>query len=231
MVLGDIAIGIGPEDVASAPSLRRDGPLRSRVSSLAQELIPELLSSAVPAISWNMVDVVGRRGVSVILDGGREIAAPVLAHRLRNASKIAFLVTTLGSGVGDFISGLFASGEQLKAVLAEELANVWLRKVSEHGQHCVGVEACVSGLQVSGVLSAGDSGFPLEAQASVLSLARSECIGVELTGQGMMSPRHSVTGVFGIGHRMRSWTQAETCAECRAGERCPYRSPDDAVAG
>ena len=230
-ILSDIAIGIGPEDVASMPSLRRDGPLRSRLSSLAQELVPELLSSAAPALAWNIVDVVGRRGGNVILDEGREIAAPVLAHRLRNADRIAFTVATLGSGVGDLIGRLFESGQQLKSVLAEELANVWLRKISEHGQRCIDMEACASGLQVSGSLSAGDDGFPLETQASVLALAQSESIRVELTGQGMMNPRHSVTGAYGIGKRMKRWTQAENCSTCRAGERCPYRCPDDAVAG
>jgi len=232
-ILTDIEIGIGPEDTDSMPSMRRQGPLRSRASSLAREIVPELLRSAVPgpSIAWNIVDVVGRHGGSVVLDGGREIEAPVLAHRLSNAKQIAFLVATLGGGVGDFISRLFASGQQVKAVLAEELANVWLRKVGEHGKACIDMSACSSGMQVSGPLSAGDDGFPLEAQAAVLALAQSEGISVGLTGRAMMNPRHSVSSVFGVGQRMSSWTHAENCTACRAGERCPYRSPETAVAG
>lgn len=231
-VLTDIAVSIGPEDTGSMPSLRRDGPLRLRMTSLAGEIVPELLEDAMPtpSIAWNIVDVAERKDGSVTLDGGREITAPILAHRLRNANRIAFLVATLGSGVGDFINRLFATGQQLKAILAEELANVWLRKVSDYGQRCIDVAACSSGMQVSGPLFAGDDGFPLEAQAAVLALARSEGIGIRLTGQGMMNPRHSASSVFGVGQRMKSWTQAQNCAACRAGERCPYRSPDEAVA-
>lgn len=224
-VIVDINIGLNAEEAVTIPGLRCRGLMQKRILSLLPGIFDEIKQSSLvrPAIAWEIVEVETiKDGVMKLHDGSR-LQAPLLSHRMRRASRLAFIVATLGEGIGRHINGLFNSGQQLKAILTEEIANAWLFRVSQLSQEWVDKEAAKTGLQASGSLSPGDEGFPLQGQAQVLEQSGAARLGIALSEYSMMTPRHSLSSVIGLGRRMQRWTQVENCAECRARDRCPHR--------
>ncbi len=224
-VIHDIDVSLEAEEVEKLPGFGRRGPMDKRIRSTLPEILDDIERCNLlrPSLAYGVVPVksIGR-GV-IELDQGRRLHAPLLTRRLARASSLAFGVATIGNAIAETIGQLFNAGKQFKAVLMEEIANACLYKVSMQFQQRVDEVAGETGLQTSGTLAPGDSGFDLGEQDRVLALAGAKRIGVSLTGSLMMKPRHSISNVIGIGQRMKKWTKAESCSTCPAYDRCQHR--------
>jgi hypothetical protein len=78
-------------------------------------------------------------------------------------------------------------------------------------------------LEASAPLDPGCHGFDIANQAALFALAGAQRIGIRLTDSMAMFPSKSLSMVFGIGHDMPDWSQADACTKCQARDRCRHR--------
>lgn len=174
------------------------------------------------AINYQILEITDSDSAWIGL-GDAKINSPLVAHRLRRATHLAFGVCTLGEKLLQQVSRRFDEKEQLQAVILDEIGTLLLYKLSGHFEDLMCEQAIFMGLQASGTLSPGDDGFDIRQQGTVLGLAGGKDIGVTLMGAGMLVPKNSLTTVIGLGEHMPTWSIGESCARCKSRERCPHR--------
>ena len=219
-----IALQISFEELQAIPTLHCRGFMRPKIARVLKDLLISIQNEEVfsPAASYSIVGVEETSSESLVLGDGTELCGPLVAHKFRSASMVMATATTLGDRVGGLVERSFVSGEQLRAVLLEEIANFALFKLNEQLLEVAREEAVERGLSASGPLCPGNEGFDLQEQSKVLQLADAARVGIALSEKSMMSPRHSHTQLVGFGRRMSDWSYADNCDSCKARERCPY---------
>jgi cobalamin-dependent methionine synthase I len=224
-LIHDLPVSLSVDEVKAIPGLRSRGAMHKRVQILLPEILNEIETANLiqPAIVYEVVEIKAKGDREVVLNDNSRLLSPLVAHRLKRASRLVFAVATIGKTIDTFITDLFSSGKHLKALVTEELTNACLHKVSIQIQQRIDTEASRLQLQASGFLAPGDEGFPIGQQRHVLRLAGARQINITLSETSMMTPRHSVSKVIGLGRHMRKWTQVESCAECASRDRCPHR--------
>jgi hypothetical protein len=210
------------EDLVSLPCSRQ-------VTTRVRDLLPEVLADVnnagliAPQICYEVVAVERKTPGQIVLVGGATLIAPLLAHRLARASHILFGTATIGTAMAREVRRCFKAGQNLKAVLMEEVANVALFETANGLQAVAEEQASRLGLSTSGPLSPGDhDGFGLDQQPNVIALAGADKLGITLTRTGQMDPIHSGSVVIGLGKNMRKWTRIDDCKTCRSREKCSH---------
>lgn len=197
----------------------------ARLSALLSGVLKEIERDRLiaPALCYEVVAVAKTSAGTITLDGGERLHAPLLAHRMARASHLLFGVATIGGAMAKTVRQCFTGGKNVKAILLEELANAALFETANRLQSLADERASDMGSSSSGPMSPGDvDGFGLDQQATVVTLAGAEKIGVTLTGSGQMNPVHSLSVVIGLGKSMRKWTKMDDCKTCRSRETCRH---------
>lgn len=212
----------GPGGYAGLPCSRQAA---ARVRALLPEVLAEVDERGLitPRICYEVVAVGRTRRGRITPEGGPVLTAPLLAHRLARATHMLFGTATIGAAMADEIRSCFSAGQNLKAVLMEEIANVALFEAANELLCAAQEQASRMGLSASGPLSPGDhEGFGLDQQATVLALAGAGRIGISLTSTAQMDPVHSASVVIGLGRNMRKWTRLDDCRSCKSRQKCSH---------
>jgi hypothetical protein len=145
--------------------------------------------------------------------GGEQLFAPWLLPASGQLTAIACGVCTLGAGIEQRVSALFAERKASLALALDNLGNELLFAVSRRAQDRMQADVSRRGLSMAGELRAGDPGLALEAQGAVLRLAQAETIGVELKPGHLMHPFKSTSMVLGVGIDLPAvqWSRCDTC--------------------
>lgn len=209
-IVGNIPLPLSLDEVAELSSLHCQGMLRPKISDVLGQIQKKDILE--PAISYNLHTF-----------DGIWAKAPLAAHKFRGASQVAIGFLTLGPNIAAYIQLLFDQGAQLKALIAEGIANYALFKLQNIYLEMVSEEARRQNHEASGILSPGEQGFDISLQKILFPLAGGRDLGLELTKTGMINPRHSLSALIGIGPKMQQWTQADNCSNCAAKDRCIYQ--------
>lgn len=211
-VVREVRLGHVPPQVAR----------REKLVALREEALAMVDQSGLvqPRGSWRIVPLEGEPGQAgrLCLEG-REIEAPWLVPTSGRLTAVACAVATLGPGLDERVSALFAERRASLAVALDSVGNELLFALSRKLQDRLWADARRQGLTVAGELRAGDPGLQLQAQRTVLALAGADRIGLTLTHTMMMNPTKSTSIVQGVGHELppQSWSRCDTC---RSRDRC-----------
>jgi hypothetical protein len=231
-VINDLIIGLDLAEAENLRAIRGNNRIHPRMLAMLPEILAEISTGKLinPAAGYRIIEVKQVKPGRMELHDGTIFAAPILTHRLARASALAVGVITIGRAISEAISGYFSTGENLKAILMEEIANALLFKTSDHFQDVIDNEAARLGLQASGQLAPGNEGFDFTQQPQVLALAGAERVGISLSATGLMDPVHSTSVLIGIGKRMPRWSQFESCQSCPSRDKCVHRKESNTVA-
>lgn len=161
-----------------------------------------------------------RAGIAV--DGAPAFAAPALAREFRRASHLVAAACTLGPAISEEIAALGRAGRRVAAVLLDSIAALALLRLAGGMEAAARRAAAGLGVAASGRFNPGDGALDLADQPAVLALAGAGRIGIALSSGQMMTPRFSLSAVFGLGRGMDRVRGCAGCATCAARERCPY---------
>lgn len=213
-IVRNISLPLFLNEVIGLSSLRCQGLLRPKMRELLPEVFEKIQQEDIfePAFCYSMNSF-----------DGIWAEAPLVAHRFCGALQVAIGFLTLGPKIAAYIQFLFDQGAQVKALIAEGIANYTLFKLQKIYFEIITEEAARQGLNVSGILSPGEQGFDISLQKDLFSLAGGHDLGLKLTKTGMINPRHSLSALVGIGPKMKQWAQADNCRNCAAGDRCIYQ--------
>ena len=206
------------DTLGSEPS----SPAKNRLRNEAMALIKdEDLVDA--AYSYVLVDLdrPAARGDQHIYLGGTSLPAPKLIPESGQLTALACAVATVGSGIEQRISALFAEKRTSLALALDEVGNQLLFAVAREAEDRILVDATKRNLSMAGELRSGDPGLGLETQQTVLRLAEAAEIAVEVTASHVMTPLKSVSMVLGVGMNLppATWSRCDQCPS-RARGKC-----------
>jgi len=186
----------------------------------ASTALSEGFSQLRPVVVSQIVEVVEHRHERILLQSGKELAGPLVAHHLAGAEKIVLAICTIGPQLENMASSLMEKDPVLGLAL-DGLGNAAVEKVAQQVCTQLSDQAHAQGLQASTPLSPGEPDWPVEVgQPQIFALLDPSKAGITLTSGGMMVPKKSISFVVGIGPNM---SQIDSCDLCSLKETCRYQ--------
>ena len=157
---------------------------------------------------------------TVHLKEGPEFKSPKLSKMLKHCDDIIFYIATLGDGVDGQIKRLMDKKHLAEAYILDTMASVAADNMVAMFHERMKDEYKNQGKQVTLCFSPGYCDWPVTEQKKLFSLIESQEVEVELNDSCLMTPRKSISGVFGI--HSNGETPYNPCWDCnRTG--CPAR--------
>jgi hypothetical protein len=196
-----------------------------RAKAVALALSENLFDAA--AYSYEIVDLASSPG-PLLHAGGETLHAPRLIPETGELTAVGCGAVTVGSRLEERIKSLFSEKRASLAMALDELANEMLFAVMRRMQDRMLSECNRMQLSMAGELRAGDPGLDLSAQPAVLRLAKTDRIGIEVHGGGLLTPIKSLTAVLGVGRDLPEarWSR---CDSCRFKDKCKVALRAEAI--
>jgi hypothetical protein len=203
-VLRDIKFNLELDRVLQRQGYKDLSRVRPEVREMTVSLIDEAKSLGLieSAVTYEVYAVIQVDPDRITLDGGVALQGSLLPSRLSNARRLIIVVSTIGPRLEARVKEYTASKETLKGMLLDGIGSTAMHSMTQEACAVVLSVVRYDGHENSPIFSPGMAGFPLTEQATMLSLAKAETIGVTLTSSGTMVPRKSTSRVIGIGPRV-----------------------------
>ena len=196
-----------------------------KLVSLAQRAIADGMTLIHPRAVLRSFKVAKRSRERLLLENGTELQGSGIARKLTGAEMIAVAVATLGEELDREIEE--RQGRDLPYALAldgfgtaaiGELTNAITQQVHSlaEGMHLKATKPLHPGT-VDWDLSSG--------QAEIFSLVDARKVGVTLNASFLMTPRKSVSMLYGIGKSVKAGKSA--CVNCGVSARCMHKPASD----
>lgn len=128
----------------------------------------------------------------------------IIAAQLRGSIRFAFFVATAGKEFEEFQHSLTAEGDMVKIFIADAIGSVIAEKVADLMEKELELLLDRSGWHHTNRFSPGYCGWHVSAQHDLFSLFPTPApCGVTLTESSLMTPIKSVSGVIGLGDKVR----------------------------
>ena len=192
--------------------------------AVADDAAPPAIMWLEPRGLWRVWPVrVGRD--SVVCQAGQSRTTlhvgPIVASQLRDSVALAVFVVTVGSAISDAARQRWRSGDSLAGCLLDAIGSAAAERCAE--RLAAEVAGCCEpiGWRTTHRFSPGYCTWPTDDQRALFALLPAERIGARLTASGMMEPLKSVSGIIGLGPRVR-WGPYP-CEHCGVPD-CTYRA-------
>lgn len=176
----------------------------------------QLLPLCRPRYIWRLLDK------SSLLELGLELPGEDIHTLLRDCEKMVLFALTLGNGPEALIrqAGLRSPTE---ALILDACASAACEAACDKLQSLLEGQLCTDGRFPTDRFSPGYGDLPLTVQAPLLELldAQRRC-GITLSHTLIMSPRKSVTAIFGLADRPQG-KRARGCGFCSMKHNCSFR--------
>ena len=140
---------------------------------------------------------------------------------LKSVEKIAVFACTVSSELNEVLENENNNLDMLQNYLLDIIGTVVAGKIADVLHQ--NITKKFSNVSVTNTISPGNCGWPVEDQKKLFSLLPPGFLNISLNPSGMMHPVKSLTGMIGIGTKVK-FKQTE-CRYCRS-RNCPYRKEE-----
>ncbi len=144
----------------------------------------------------------------------------IIFHQLKKSEKIIAFVSTAGKAISDWSKGLMAKGELLEGYIVDVIGS----EIVEAGMDIIHDELEKHyqslNLSVTNRYSPGYCGWHVSEQQKLFRFFPENFIDVSLTPSSLMVPHKSISGLIGVGEKVRRIGYG--CSLCDS-ENCIYR--------
>lgn len=222
IVLTDWNIALSADDIlhgqgADPETVRAKKPALFKAASAA---LNAGFTKLRPVAVIQDAKVVEHRHERILLEGGKVLVSPLVAHHLAGAEQVVLAICTIGPELEKLASS-WMEEKPLLGLALDGLGNAAVEKVAQQVCARLAERAQAKGLQASTPLSPGGPDWPVEVgQPQIFAMLDPSQAGVTLTSGGMMVPKKSISFVVGFGPEM---AQTDACEVCSLKETCRYR--------
>ena len=164
-----------------------------------KNLTPGLDNLLRPKLDYRRFLLVSADRKSIELADGTRFTSPKLAKAVGNAKEIYCFVATIGSKIDKEIQRLMKERRYSDAYVLDAVGSISAENVVEQYYQYVAKKAKTKGRAVTLRFSPGYCDWALEQQRFLFATFRDKSpAGVTLSQSCLMSPRKSVSGLFGI---------------------------------
>lgn len=159
---------------------------------------------------------------TIHLEDGYKIENKVLTQELFSASKIYFIICTIGEDLEKKISSLF-SVDPVFSLALDGYGNAALETLVSEACNIIGITAQEKGMNLSIPFSPGIEGWPVQAgQELVFSILNPDPNYVRLTSSFQMIPKKTSSLIIGIGKNFNK--DKNPCDFCPSKNICRYHT-------
>jgi hypothetical protein len=200
-----------PPRTGTAPKFRQAAVTMIRDESLAK-----------PAFVFRIVPVQNSCAADFGF-GENRLRVPALADVASNVTAVASVVCTLGTSLEARVSALCVERRVSLALALDEVGNELLLNSVRQALLLIRREARRKSLSSGNSFSPGCSGFDLDQQAGVVTLAGGDHLSVFVTSHGMLNPVKSRSLIVPIGAGLSAQPLHRRCDVCTSRNQCRYR--------
>ena len=147
-------------------------------------------------------------------------AGGIVAGQLARSTALGVFLCTAGRGIEELARELIAGGDPFTGYVANAMGSLVVDGAMDLLQEEFGARMADRGLRITNRYSPGYCGWHVSEQQRLFQLLPAGYCGVRLTDTSLMQPVKSVSGVIGVGERVRF--NDYTCSRCEL-ESCIYR--------
>ncbi len=218
----DVSIEIDKEQVCRYIGYE-DGQKRSaRISSLVDEYAEHAHSLLNPSYSYVIKDVEWARSSMAFVEGSIIFKSRIIAKLLERCTQVAIFLVTIGKYLEETSFRLAKDGLILQATVLDAIGSVAVEEVADFVQSRTREIARAQGDVISRRFSPGYCDWNIGQQRMLFYALTGNTIGIRLTGECLMIPQKSISGIIGIGPSNANVENYHPCKTCRK-KNCPGR--------
>ena len=145
----------------------------------------------------------------------------IVTGQIKKSEKAALFVCTIGSGMENWSKQFLINGDAAMGYLVDCIASVTVESVTNLLHDFIENEMMKTGLRITNRYSPGYCNWSVSEQHLLFSLLPPNFCGITLTESALMLPIKSVSGVIGIGSKVKR--KEYTCDKCGVKD-CTYRA-------
>jgi hypothetical protein len=224
-IIQEILLNLSVAEVLRRAGIKEDSMRRPKMEAIIEELLEGAANDGLlePIIAYEIYPIIEINEHKTRLQGDCVLEGSLISSAFSRASELAIVVCTIGLKLERAVTKHFERKELLKGLLLDGIGSATMDSLCQHICQLMSNLASEQDYEASSPLNPGMPGFPMSEQWNLFHLVPAREINVSLTSSGMMIPRKSVSMVIGIGHDMKTWTQAEKCAKCTLTKTCAYK--------
>ncbi|TEU18033.1 MAG: hypothetical protein E3I25_02030 [Dehalococcoidia bacterium] len=196
--------------------------MSARISSLIDDYAEHAHHLINPLYSYVIKNVEWARGSMALIDDSIIFKSQVVAQLLEHCSQVAILLVTIGKYLEETTSKLARDRLMLQATVLDAIGSDAVEKVADAVQDRIKEIAGTMGLVISRRFSPGYCDWNIGQQRMIFHALTGNTIGVRLTGECLMIPQKSISGIVGIGSSKKHIENYNPCKFCNKQD-CPGR--------
>lgn len=192
------------------------------VTDLIREVCEELIPLGEARAEYLIFDPVkcDAGGKTVEIEGRLFDVKPIIFSQIKEAAAAALFICTAGQEAGDRSRRAMKDGDLLRGYVYDVIGSEIAENAAERMQDSLRAAAAASGMNITNRFSPGYCGWDVAEQHKLFSFFPDNYCGITLTDSALMNPVKSVSGIIGLGNRVR--LREYPCRQC--GEmNCIYR--------
>jgi hypothetical protein len=176
-----------------------------------------------PRVLYGVFDIDHISKARVEIEEDWRLKSPKLSKTLRPCEEIVCFVATVGTRIEKEINRLFKQNRLSEAFVLDALGSAAVENLADQFQETIKDAVQEQEKTVTLRFSPGYCDWPITEQKELFNLVDSDSIDVELNDACLMTPRKSISGMFGICCNAENGADSYTpCSDCRKTD-CPER--------
>ena len=218
----DVDIEIDKKQVCQYIGYEDDQNVSARISSLIDDYAQHAHSLINPLFSYVIKDVEWARGSISLIEGSIIFKSRIITRLLERCTQVAIFLVTIGKYLEETSFQLARDGLILQATVLDAIGSDAVEKVAASAE--AGIEEIVKVQQhvTSRRFSPGYCDWNIGQQRMLFYALTGNTMGVRLTGECLMIPQKSISGIVGIGPSNANVENYNPCKTCRK-QNCPGR--------
>ena len=175
------------------------------VTDLIAGLSEELLTTGEARAEYIIFDHVNLDAVSktVEVEGVVFHVKPIIFSQIKNAEGVALFICTAGRGVGELSRKSMKEGDLLRGYVYDVIGSEVAEGATDRMQEAMKTAVASSGMNITNRFSPGYCGWDVAEQHKLFSFFADNYCGITLTDSSLMNPVKSVSGMIGIGRKVK----------------------------
>jgi len=211
----DIDIEIDKNQVCHYTGYEADYKLSARISSLIDDYAEHAHYLINPSYTYTIKDVEWARGSIAFIEDSIIFKSRVIARLLENCHQVAVFLVTIGEYLEETAYLLAKDGRMLQATVLDAIGSDAVEKLVDFIQDRIREEASAEGLFTSQRFSPGYCDWNVGQQRMLFGALKGNTLGIRLTGDCLMLPQKSISGIIGIGPSIDNVEGYNPCRTCK----------------
>jgi hypothetical protein len=217
-----VDIEIDKKQVCHYIGYEDDQNLSARISSLIDDYAEHAHDLVNPLYSYIAKDVEWARGRISIIEGPVIFKSRIISQLLEQCPQVAIFVVTIGKYLEETAFQLAKDGLILQATVLDAIGSNTVEKLADFVQNRIREIAEAQGFFISRRFSPGYCDWNIGQQRMLFYALTGNTLGIRLTGECLMIPQKSISGIIGIGPSKANVENYNPCKNCRKKD-CPGR--------